>query len=145
MKKFNYFFLEMKLWKVWLINMIGITILSYITANMMDSSLGIHSNFMQSFSIFMGVMFGSILTGIIYLTRAADKFYREADEIEELAKKATTKEQIYDIWHTRLVTLKDKSFHRHTGTRIAEIAAMMRARHELLPEERKAIKHTQAL
>jgi hypothetical protein len=136
MKKFNYYFSEMKMWKVWLINMIGITMLSYIAANIMDNSLGIHSSFIQAFTIIMGIMFGSMLTGMLYLSRFADKFYREADEIEELAKKATTKEQIYDIWHTRLVALKDKSFHRNTGARVNELAVMMRARHELLPEEK---------
>jgi len=70
---------------------------------------------------------------MMYLSRAANKFYREADEIEELAKKATTKDEIYDLWHGRLVPLKSKSFHQHTNTRIKELAAMMQARHELLP------------
>ena len=133
MKKFNYFFLEMKLWKVWLINMTAIGLISCIIGNIMDKSLGINSNFIQSFSIFMGIMFGTMITGMMYLTRSADKFYREADEIEELAKKATTKDEIYDLWHTRLVPLKDKSFHRHTGARVNELATMMRTRHELLP------------
>lgn len=83
----------------------------------------------------MGLMMGSALSSMIYLARSADKFYREADEIEELAKKATTKDQIYDLWHNRLVPLKDKSFHRQTGARVNEIASMMKARHELLPEK----------
>jgi uncharacterized membrane protein (DUF485 family) len=133
MKKFNYFFLEMKLWKVWLINMIFIGLISYIMGNLINMSLNTRSGFIQSFSIFMGIMFGTMITGVMYLTRAADKFYREADEIEELAKKATTKNEIYDLWHGRLVPLKDKSFHRHTGVRVRELAAMMQARHELLP------------
>jgi hypothetical protein len=127
----NYYFLEMKIWKVWLINMVILTMLSYILAYLFYKSLGVN----DGFCIFMCLILNSAITTLIYLLRSAYKFNIEANEIEQLAKKATNKEEIYDIWHNRLTSLVDKSFHHTTHSRLRELAVMMRTRYELLPKK----------
>lgn len=134
MKKFELFFYEVKLWKVWIINIIFITSASFIFAHIMDFTIGVHSNFINSFSIFMGFVFGSTLTGMMYLSRVANTFFREADKIEELTKKATNKKQIIELWNTRFIPLQEKSFHRQTGQRLKELSILMNTRYEFLPE-----------
>lgn len=145
MKKFELFFFKVKLWKVWIINTIFITSACFIFAHLMDFTMGIHSGFINSFSIFMGLVFGGVLTSMMYLSRVANDFFREADKIEELAKKATNKKQIRELWNTRLMPLQKKNFHRQTGQRLKELSVLMNTRYEFLPEIETVLHFPQAL
>jgi len=75
------------------------------------------------FSAIIGGMFASI----IGLSRSAQAFYDQADELETFVREDGDKDKAIEM----LYALKDKSFHRQTGSRIREIAKMMEIKYKL--------------
>jgi len=84
-----------------------------------------------AFYLTLGTVMGSLGTMLLSLGRYAQKFYREADMIEQLVKTANTKEELEHIWANEFKALANKSFHQQTGSRLLEIKTIIKTKYEI--------------
>lgn len=65
--------------------------------------------------------------GLYKIFSAANKFFREADRIEEMIRENKPMPEVL----LSLYALKDKSFHRSTGSRLNELAKMAEIKYHI--------------
>jgi hypothetical protein len=85
----------------------------------------------------IGTLMGSLMTMMVSVGRASQKFYREADMVEQLVKTANTKEELEHIWSNEFKTLANKSFHQQSGSRLLEIKTIIKTKYEMLCQIRR--------
>jgi hypothetical protein len=68
-----------------------------------------------------------VFSSLYYLGNVANDFFRQADELEKDIREGKDKNDVIK----RLYELKEKSFHRHTGTRIRELAIMIEIKYDI--------------
>jgi len=136
---FDHFFENLHLFKVWVIFCIVCTIMFFLIWTSMDNLLSTSnadklSNHLKdpiAFYLTLGTVMGSLGTMLLSLGRYAQKFYREADMIEQLVKTANTKEELEHIWANEFKALANKSFHQQTGSRLLEIKTIIKTKYEI--------------
>ncbi len=78
--------------------------------------------------LILSLIISGMVTGLDYILRSLNSFYRAADEIEKLAREATTKRQLADIWNEKLIPLWKHAGFRKQGDRLREITRYMEGR-----------------
>lgn len=79
------------------------------------------------YSCFIGLFFGLTITGLFWIGNQANIFFREADKIEEMIRDNKPQSDVIKF----LYELKDKSFHRQTGSRLNELAKMAEIKYNI--------------
>ena len=134
MKYLDSYFFKIKLIYVWLINiLISSIIWLAFWLILLVGTIPIHKEI--SLCLTMGFVLGTVITGIVFLMRGVNTFFRKAELVEELVNNAKTKEEIVEIQNDEFKKLRDLSFHQQTGARLREIYSVMKARYELLPNK----------
>lgn len=75
---------------------------------------------------FLGVM-SFAFWGMYWLMKQADKFFKEANSIEEKIKAGEPKDVVLPL----LYALAKKSFHRTTGERLTQLAKMSEVKYNV--------------
>lgn len=77
--------------------------------------------------IYLSLVFILISIGFYWLFKQADKFFREAERIEELIKNGENAEEAF----AALLKLNKDSFHRQTASRIRELGKMIEVKYNI--------------
>ena len=96
MKYLDSYFFKIKLIYVWLINiLISSIIWLAFWLILLVGTIPIHKEI--SLCLTMGFVLGTVITGIVFLMRGVNTFFRKAELVEELVNNAKTKEEIVEI------------------------------------------------
>lgn len=81
----------------------------------------------MNIAILIGIIFIGACFSMFYLLQSADKFFKEAKELELMIRSNQPKEKVLE----KLYALKKKSFHRETGNRLRELALMAEIKYNI--------------
>lgn len=110
-------FYDIKLWKIWLVGFV-ITFPIVFTTTYLGT--GTVEGLQWVGVIMLPLMFSAIMPSMLGLVRTSDKFYRKADEIEEMITKGEDKKMVFE----KLIALDKEAFHRTMGGRMRELGKM---------------------
>ena len=135
MKRIDYYINEMKLYKVFLINIFLFVSGAFLCFYFLNISI-VHShntnNVLLFSSLIYGSTFASFITYIIYTMRIANSFHCEADDIEKLAESIDNKIDLQDLYNNRFIALSKKGFHQNALIRIQHIKTMLQTKYKYL-------------
>jgi len=125
MNKIYNFLMYKKLIYVYIAILISITSLISLLSLMNWNDL---SKMILPFSITMSLP----ITGIIWITRQADTFFRKADSIEEQLNNLTTLDELINLHNNQFIPLSKTSSHQHTTSRLKELHAIFKTKYQYL-------------
>lgn len=125
MTKIYNFLMYKKLIYVYIIILISITSLISLLSLMNWNDL---SKMILPFSIIMSLP----ITGIIWITRQGDTFFRKADSIEEQLNNLTTLDELINLHYNQFIPLSKTSFHQHTTSRLKELHEIFYTKYQYL-------------
>ena len=80
----------------------------------------------------MLVIVGLVTCLFIWLTKIANTFFRKADDIEDKANNAQTREELEDIYNKEFLPLSKTSFHHQTRDRLNQLNVLIHTKHRYI-------------
>ena len=125
MTKIYNFLMYKKLIYVYITILISIISLTSILSLM---NWNVISKMILPFSLFISLP----ITGIIWIARQAETFFRKADSIEEQLNNLTTLDQLINLYNNQFIPLSKTSFQQHTTARLNELNGIFKTKSQYL-------------
>lgn len=116
---------------IWLVVYLSLTIAHYLFR-----FLSVDPHYPWVLFIILSTIFTSIITGMTYVLREVNKFFRRCDEIETKVHAAKTVTELTAIWNEELVPLSKQAGFRPQGDRIRALRSLMEGKIEGIREAR---------
>jgi len=85
-------------------------------------------------SLALGAIMGAGFTGMIYLMRKAQQFYRDCNTLEDKVKTAKSRVELGDLYFQDFTELRKRAFHDRMYSRLGEIHTRMQTVVGFLPK-----------